>query len=232
MDLSSQTAERGLGAGDPFLLPPSAPSDVKKTQPKWRGRSDRLLRSWVPGQGPKTEEGMVAPSPPPHPPPIPAADWRALTLEARTRTRESRDPPSARKRPSRPGLGPCNRVKPDRRCAEGKPQRGTGTPKVTPKGQHGGADALRPLIQPPGGRQHGTCEPCHGTAATVAFAVAAGLHLSSPRTLQEAGETPPSSSSPAVEDPFWDVAVYSRRPIMRSKLGGSLPLYSPNIRSK
>lgn len=91
---------------------------------------------------------------------------------------------------------------------------------MTPKGQHGGADARRPLIQPPGGRQHGTCEPCHGTAATVAFAVAAGLHLGSPRTPQEAGETPPSSSSPAVEDPFWDLAVYSRRPIMRPKLGG------------
>lgn len=103
---------------------------------------------------------------------------------------------------------------------------------MTPKGQHGGADALRPLIQPPGGRQHGTCKPGHGTAAPVAFAVAAGLHLGSPRTLQGAGETPPSSSSPAVEDPFWDLAVYSRRPITRPKLEGSLLLHSPDIRSK
>lgn len=115
--LSSQTPKRGLGAGDPFLPhspPPHAPSDVKKKkkiQPKWWGQTDRLLRSWVPSQGPRTEEGMVAPPSRPLPPTTPGADWRALTLEARTRTQKSRDPPSARKRPSRPGLEPNRATK-------------------------------------------------------------------------------------------------------------------------
>lgn len=48
----------------------------------------------------------------------------------------------------------------------------------------------RALSPCPGGRRHDTCEPHHGTAATVAVAAAACLHLSSPPTPQELGRRP------------------------------------------
>lgn len=101
----------GLGAGDPFLFPPHAPSDLKKKKYSRSGR-DRVTgfsEAGSPARAPELKRGWSPPPPPPRrplPPPIPGADWRALTLEARTRTQESRDPPSARKGPSRPGLGP------------------------------------------------------------------------------------------------------------------------------
>lgn len=141
--------------------------------------------------------------------PIPGADRRALTLEATTRTQESRNPPSGRERtPQGPCWGQTGRSRDTgHRWLEGawkeNPREGRETPKVTPKGQHGGADALgasHPAPKKPTPR-YLKALPL-GAATTVASAVAACLHHSSPKTSQETEETPPSSSSPAGRGPL------------------------------
>lgn len=88
-----------------------------------------------------------------------------------------------------------------------------------------------PLTPSPGGRRHGTCEPCHGAAATVALAAAASLHLSSPPTPQEAGETPPSSSSGADRGPLLVSGCLWQTPDHKAQLGVILSRCPPTCAS-
>lgn len=141
--------------------------------------------------------------------PIVGADRRVLTLEATTRTQESRKPPSGRESTFQgPGWSQTGQSRDTGHgwlegARKENPREGQETPKVTPQGQHGGADALgtsHPSPRRPTPR-YLRALPL-GAAATVACAVAAFLHLSSPQTSQEAEETPPSSSSPAGRGPL------------------------------
>lgn len=93
-------------------------------QLKWRGESDRPLRSWASCQGPRGRNGVVAPPShalPGSAYPIPEADRRALTLEARTRTQESGDPPLGQEGTpeAQAGAKQGNHVTPDRGGPQG-----------------------------------------------------------------------------------------------------------------